>query len=53
MIEDMEVELTELSEANLKTDNLAVTAEIDVDESIPIYLKNKNTSISEKNGHRY
>ena len=34
----MEVELTESSEIILKTDNLAVTEEADVDESIPIYL---------------
>ena len=39
MIEDMETELTESSEINSKTDNLAVTEESDVDEAIPIYLK--------------
>ena len=39
MIEDMEAELTEFSETNKKTDNLAVTEEADVDESIQIYLK--------------
>ena len=39
MIEDMEAELTESSDLNSKTDNLAVTAEADVDEAIPIYLK--------------
>ena len=38
MIEGMEAELTELSELNSKTDNLAVTEEADVDEAIPIYL---------------
>ena len=38
MIEDMEAELTELSEINSKTDNLAVTEEADVDKSIPSYL---------------
>ena len=36
----METELTESSEINSKTDNLAVTDEADVDEAIPIYLKN-------------
>ena len=35
----MEAELTELSEINLKTDNLAVTEEADVDEAVPIYLE--------------
>ena len=35
----MEAELTESSEKNSKTDNLAVTDEADVDEAIPIYLK--------------
>ena len=39
MIEDMESELTESSEINTKTDNLAVTKEADVDEATPIYLK--------------
>ena len=38
MIEDMEAELTELSEINPKTDNLAVTEEAYVDEAIPVYL---------------
>ena len=38
MIEEMEAELTELSEINSKTDNLAVTDYADVDESISIYL---------------
>ena len=31
MIEDMEAKLTELSEINSKTDNLAVTKDSDVD----------------------
>ena len=35
----MEAELTELSEINSKTDNLAVTDEADVDEATPIHLK--------------
>ena len=35
----MEVEQTESSEINPKPDNLAVTEEADVDETIPIYLK--------------
>ena len=40
----MEAELTELSEMDSKTDNLAVTEEADVDEAIPIYLgKEQNT----------
>ena len=39
MTEVMESELTELSEINSKTENLAVTDESDVDEAIPIYLK--------------
>ena len=38
MIEDMKAELTEASEINSKTDNLARTEEADVDDSIPIYL---------------
>ena len=38
MIEDMEAELTESSEINSKNDNLVVTEEADVDESIPVYL---------------
>ena len=37
----MESELTESSEINAKTDNLAVTKEADVDEAIQIYLKKK------------
>ena len=36
----MEDELTEASKINSKTDNLAVTKEANVDEAIPIYLKN-------------
>ena len=52
MIEGMEAELTESSEINSKTDNLAVTEEAYVDEVIPIYLKkNENTSIPENNEH--
>ena len=39
MIEKMEAELTEWSEISSKTDNLAVTDEADVNEVIPIYLK--------------
>ena len=35
----MEAELTEASEINSKTDNLAVTEEADVDEAIPIYFR--------------
>ena len=38
MIENIEAEMTELSEINSKTDNLAVTEEADVDEAIPMYL---------------
>ena len=41
MIEDMESELTESSEINSKTGNLAVTENADVDEDIPIYLLEK------------
>ena len=37
----MEAELTESSKPNSKTDNLAVTEEANVDESIHIYLKKK------------
>ena len=48
----MEAERTELSEIDLKTDNLAVTEEADVDESIPKYQKKlKDTSILRNNGH--
>ena len=36
MVEEMEAELTESSEIISKTDNLAVTEEADVDETIPI-----------------
>ena len=39
MIENMEAELTEESEINSKTYNLAVTEEADLDESRPGYLK--------------
>ena len=39
MIEDMESELTEASAINSKTVNLAVTEDVDIDESIPSYLK--------------
>ena len=35
----MGAELTESSEMDSKTDNLAVTEEADVDEAISIYLK--------------
>ena len=41
MIEDMEAELTEASEINSKTDNLAETEVADVDKAILIYLKNE------------
>ena len=34
----MEAKLTESSEINSKTDNLAVAKESDFDEAIPIYL---------------
>ena len=39
MNEVMEAKLTELSEMDSKTDNLAVTEEENVDEAIPVYLK--------------
>ena len=39
MNEEMEAELTELSETDSETDNLAVTEYANVDEAIPIYLK--------------
>ena len=42
MIEDMEAELTEASEINPKTDNLAVTEEVNVDESITAEAKDGN-----------
>ena len=42
MIEDMEDELTEASEINPKTDNLAVTEEANVDESITSEAKDVN-----------
>ena len=38
MIEDMEIELTEASVINSKTDKLAVTEKADVDEAIPSYI---------------
>ena len=38
MNEVMESELTESSEMDSKTDNLAVTEESDVDEAISIYI---------------
>ena len=55
MIEDMEAEVTELSEINSKTDNLVVTEEADGDEAIPNLSSKgtKNTSISEHNEHWY
>ena len=44
MNEEMEDELTELSEINSKTDYLAVTEEENIDEVIPIDLrKERNT----------
>ena len=39
MNEEMEYELTEWSDTDLKTNHLAVTEEENVDEAIPIYLK--------------
>ena len=39
MNELTEAELTESSEMDSKTDNLAVTEEANVDDAIPIYLK--------------
>ena len=36
--EVMEAELTESSEMDSKTDNLAVTEEANIDEAIPIYV---------------
>ena len=45
----MEAELTESSEINSKTDNLAVTEEAYVDEAIPIYLlKERNKQAYKK-----
>ena len=43
MIEDIEVELTEVSEISSKNDNLAVTEERNVDEAIPILFKKWGT----------
>ena len=40
----MEAELIESSEMDSKTENLAVTEEADVDEVIPIYLKNEQNT---------
>ena len=40
MIQELEAELTELSEINSKTDNLAVTEGADIDEAIHNLLKN-------------
>ena len=37
-IEEMKAELTEWSEIDSKSDNLAVTEDADVYEAIPIYL---------------
>ena len=42
MIEDMEAELTETSEINSKTDNLAVTEEANVHEAITAEAKVSN-----------
>ena len=42
MIEDMEAELTEESAINSKTDNLAVTEEVNFDEAITVESKAKN-----------
>ena len=39
MNEEMEAELTELSEMDSKTDNLALTEEANVDEDMPIYIE--------------
>ena len=38
MVEDMEAKLTEPSEIDSKTYNLAVTEEVNLDEAVPIYL---------------
>ena len=43
MIEDMEDELTEVSEISPKTNNLAVTEEANVDEAITAEVKASNT----------
>ena len=42
MIEDMEAELTEASEINSKTDNLAITEELNVDEDVTAEAKASN-----------
>ena len=39
MIEEMEAELIEFLKMDPKTDHLAITEEVDVDEAISIYLK--------------
>ena len=39
IIDDIEVELTEASKPNSKSENSTVTEEANVDEAIPIYLK--------------
>ena len=44
MNEEMENELTGLSEMDSETDHLAVTEETNVDESIPIYLKKERNT---------
>ena len=44
----MEAELTEASEINSKTDNLAITEEADVDESFLIFLLKVNINKFEK-----
>ena len=42
MIEDMEAELTEAPKINSNTENLAVTKEANVDESITAEAKSSN-----------
>ena len=44
MNEEMEAELTELSEMNSKTDHLAVTEKANFDEAIPIDLKTERNT---------
>ena len=44
MTEEMEAELTESSEMDSKTDNLALTEEANVYEAIPIYLKREQNT---------
>ena len=48
MVEDMEAELTEASEIHLKTENLAVTDEANIDEAILIYLLKEQKTQSYK-----